>query len=70
METARNEKRAEGATMASRGLLARLRGSRSGATSIEYGLICSMIFLVIVASVRGVANQTVVMHQKVQNATQ
>jgi pilus assembly protein Flp/PilA len=29
----------------------------SGATSIEYGLICLLIFLVIVTAVRGVSTQ-------------
>lgn len=70
MESARNAAHVEGVAAVRGGVLARLRGSRSGATSIEYGLICSMIFLVIVASVRGVANQTVTMHTKIQNATQ
>ena len=30
----------------------------AGATSIEYGLILAMVFLAIIASVRGVADET------------
>ena len=51
-------------------LLSRFTACDSGATSIEYGLICSLIFLVIVAGVKGVATETTNMHLKIQNATQ
>ena len=40
----------------------------NGATSIEYGLICSLIFLAIVASVQGVASATTALHTKVSTS--
>jgi pilus assembly protein Flp/PilA len=51
-------------------LISRFVACKSGATAIEYGLICSLIFLVIVTAVRGVAANTQAMHVKIQNATQ
>jgi Flp pilus assembly pilin Flp len=50
-------------------LLSRFMACNSGATAIEYGLICSMIFLAIVVSVKDVATATVAMHTKIQAAT-
>ena len=50
--------------------IGRFSRCNSGATAIEYGLICSLIFLVIVAGVKGVATQTTIMHTTIQNATQ
>lgn len=50
-------------------MLRRFLRCDSGATAIEYGLICSMIFLVIVVAVQGVASQTVNLHTRIQNAT-
>jgi pilus assembly protein Flp/PilA len=36
--------------------------NESGATAIEYGLICALIFLVIVSAVTAVADGTVAMY--------
>jgi pilus assembly protein Flp/PilA len=41
-----------------------------GATSIEYGLICSLIFLAIVASVQGVGTATNGLHTKISTSLQ
>jgi pilus assembly protein Flp/PilA len=49
-------------------LLSRFRVARDGATSIEYGLIVALIFLVIVASVTLVANETTDMFIYVSNS--
>ena len=46
------------------GLTALVR-DRSGATAIEYGLICALMFLVLAGSVSYVANSTNVMYNKV-----
>ena len=48
-----------------RGGLARFCNDESGATSIEYGLICSLIFLAIVAGVKQLNNNTMVMYNKI-----
>lgn len=40
----------------------------NGATSIEYGLICSLIFLAIVASVNNVATATSSLHTKISGS--
>lgn len=50
---------------AARTLVARFARCENGATAIEYGLICSLIFLAIVASVQGVASATTAMHTKI-----
>jgi pilus assembly protein Flp/PilA len=49
------------------GLIRRFGRDESGATAIEYGLICSLIFLAIVSGVQGVANNTLNMYNKIQN---
>lgn len=36
--------------------------NESGATAIEYGLIVSLIFLAIIASIQAVANATIAMY--------
>lgn len=51
-------------------LQARFFGCNSGVTSIEYGLICGLIFLAIVGSIREVASNTTALHVKIQTATQ
>jgi pilus assembly protein Flp/PilA len=40
--------------------------NESGATAIEYGLICSLIFLVIVGSVTAFANGTTAMFDLIE----
>ena len=47
--------------------LARFAACERGATSIEYGLICSLIFMAIVAGVRGMAARTAALHTNIQN---
>jgi pilus assembly protein Flp/PilA len=42
----------------------------NGATAIEYGLICSLIFMAIVVSVQGVASATTALHTKVGGSLQ
>jgi pilus assembly protein Flp/PilA len=44
-------------------MLQRLAADESGATAIEYGIIISLIFVAILASVNAVANGTVNMFQ-------
>jgi pilus assembly protein Flp/PilA len=44
--------------------------NESGATAIEYGLICSLIFVVIIASVTAVADSTVAMYELISAAMQ
>ena len=39
-----------------RRLIGRFRRNESGATAIEYGLICALIFLAIVTSISALAN--------------
>ena len=58
------------ATARSRGLQVcrSVLACENGATSIEYALICTLIFLVIVAGVQGVANNTSNMHNKIRNS--
>lgn len=48
--------------------LARFARCDSGATSIEYGLICSLIFLAIVSAVKDVGSKTAGMHTKIQSS--
>ena len=55
---------------ATRTILARFGADQSGATAIEYGLICSLIFLAIVASVNDVASATTALHTKIGNSLQ
>jgi len=40
----------------------------SGATAIEYGLICSLIFLAIVSAISAVADGTVAMYNVISAA--
>ena len=40
----------------------------SGATVIEYGLICSLVFLAIVASINNFANKTNIMYNNISTA--
>ena len=51
-------------------VLARFAACDNGATAIEYGLICGLMFLVIVASVQGVGSATNNLHTKVSNSLQ
>lgn len=44
------------------------RRDDGGATSIEYGLIVALIFLVIVASVRSVSGTTSEMYSQIESA--
>jgi pilus assembly protein Flp/PilA len=46
-------------------LAGRFLNDERGATSIEYGLICSLIFLAIVSAVRGFASNTSLMYGKI-----
>jgi pilus assembly protein Flp/PilA len=48
--------------------LRELLQDRRGATAVEYGLILSLIFLAMVAAVRGVATETTSMWNNVSNA--
>lgn len=48
-----------------RSILGSFTRCENGATAIEYGLICSLIFMAIVASVQGVASATSAMHTKI-----
>lgn len=45
-----------------REFLGRLHRDDSGATAIEYGLICALIFLVIIAAVSAFANKSTAMY--------
>lgn len=49
------------------GLLARFRRCEQGATSIEYALICSLIFVAIVASVQAFATANSNMYNNIKN---
>ena len=51
-------------------LVARFLACEQGATAIEYGLICSLMFLAIVASVQHVATGTTSLHANISNALQ
>ncbi|MDZ4868989.1 MAG: Flp family type IVb pilin [Alphaproteobacteria bacterium] len=42
--------------------------NESGATAIEYGLICSLIFLAIVSAISAVADGTVAMYNVISAA--
>lgn len=48
-----------------RGFIVRLHRDDSGATAIEYGLICALIFLVIVAAVTAFAARSTAMYDHV-----
>ncbi|HXI87485.1 MAG TPA: Flp family type IVb pilin [Parvularculaceae bacterium] len=50
--------------------LARFARDERGATVIEYGLIIALIFLAIIAAVRGYVNSTSTMYSKVGDAMQ
>ncbi|MBI5938881.1 MAG: Flp family type IVb pilin [Caulobacterales bacterium] len=54
--------------MAARSRLKRFWRDQSGATAIEYGLIASLVFLVIVASVTVFGNKTSAKMQYVSDA--
>ena len=47
-----------------------LRRCESGATSIEYGLIVSLIFLAIIAAIRQVSGSTSDMYGEIEGAMQ
>lgn len=47
--------------------IARLRDDESGATAIEYGLICAMIVIAMIAALKGVADSTVGLWTKVKD---
>jgi len=49
-------------------LMRTFAASESGATAIEYGLICSLIVLVILASVTAVASGTTAMYDLLVSA--
>ena len=51
-------------------IMGRFAACENGATAIEYGLICGLMFLVIVASVQGVGSATNNLHTKVSNSLQ
>lgn len=58
-----------------RGFFERFSASRfaadeSGATAIEYGLIVALIFVTIVAAVRGYVNSTSGMYSEISSAMQ
>lgn len=48
-----------------RGFINRLHRDDSGAAAIEYGLICALIFLVIVAAVAAFAARSTAMYDRV-----
>jgi pilus assembly protein Flp/PilA len=48
--------------------IVRLAADESGATAIEYSLLCSLIFLVVVSSAEAVANSTISMYDIIINA--
>jgi len=48
-----------------RGFIGRLHRDDSGATAIEYGLICALIFLVIIAAVSAFASKSTAMYDYV-----
>ena len=51
-------------------IIGRFVACENGATAIEYGLICGLMFLVIVTSVQGVGSATNALHTKVSNSLQ
>lgn len=50
-----------------RELIGRLRRDDSGATAIEYGLICALVFLVIIAAVSAFAGKSTAMYEYVSD---
>lgn len=48
--------------------LQRFRADDSGATAVEYGLICSLIFLAVVPVVSSVADKTINMYGIIEGA--
>jgi len=48
--------------------LKRFRADESGATAVEYGLICSLIFLAVVPMMTSVADKTITMYGKIEGA--
>lgn len=64
-----NERRAAGVASRRRhSAFARFLACERGATSIEYGLICSLLFIAIVASVQNVGSATSTLHANIRNA--
>jgi pilus assembly protein Flp/PilA len=49
-------------------ILRSFAANESGATAIEYGLICSLIFLAIVSAISAVADGTVAMYNVISAA--
>jgi pilus assembly protein Flp/PilA len=54
--------------MAARSFVKRLVADQRGATAIEYGLICGLIFLAIVTGVTAFGNDTTSMMNRIANA--
>jgi pilus assembly protein Flp/PilA len=48
--------------------LKRFRADESGATAVEYGLICSLIFLAVVPIMGSVADKTINMYGIIEGA--
>jgi pilus assembly protein Flp/PilA len=48
-------------------LFSRFLADRSGETAIEYGLICSLIFLAIVVAVNNLANANKTMYNAIRD---
>jgi pilus assembly protein Flp/PilA len=48
--------------------LKRFRADESGATAVEYGLICSLIFLAVVPVMGSVADKTINMYGIIEGA--
>lgn len=48
--------------------LKRFRADESGATAVEYGLICSLIFLAAAPMMTSVANKTITMYGIIEGA--
>lgn len=56
--------------MSTTNFLTRLFRDEHGATAVEYGLILAMIVLAMIASLSGVANETIGLWGRVQTASQ
>ena len=48
-------------------ILLKFSQDKSGATAIEYGLICALIFIAIIIGVQGVGSKTQNMFNNIQN---
>ena len=53
-----------------RRMMSKLLGSKRGATSVEYGLICALIVLVMLVGLRNFAGSTINMWSNVNSAVQ